>query len=64
MTEREKDREGKRERDQGRCGKNTFMERNTSHNLHLAPQEKNSDFQEAVSHLIVSEKEMKLEKDK
>lgn len=40
------------------------MKRNTFHNLHLAPQEKNSDFQEAVSHLIVSEKEMKLEKDK
>lgn len=45
-------------------GKNTFMKRKTFHNLHLAPQEKNSDFQEAVSHLIVSEKEMKLEKDK
>lgn len=63
MTEREKDREGKRKRDQGKCGKNT-VKRNTFHNLHLAPQEKNSDFQEAVSHLIVSEKEMKLEKDK
>ena len=44
--------------------KNTFMKRNTFHNLHLAPQEKNSDFQEAVSHLIISEKEMRLEKDK
>ena len=67
---RESDRDGERQGGKEEKGsrkvveKNTFMKRNTFHNLHLAPQEKNSDFQEAVSHLIIYEKEMRLGKDK
>ena len=45
-------------------GKNTLRKRIYFHNLRLSPQEKNSDFQEAVSHLIRSERELRLGKDK
>lgn len=40
------------------------MEKNYFHNLRLAPQEKNSDFQEAVLHLIISERKRRLIRDK
>lgn len=43
--------------------KNTFMKKYSSHNLHLSPQEKNSDFQEAVLHLIISERKMRFVRD-
>ena len=64
-SNRERQEEKKeRGKEQGQWWKKTFMKRNSFHNLHLAPQEKNSDFQEAVSRLIISEKEMRLEKEK
>lgn len=59
--ERERERERGREDD---SGKNTPMEKNYFHNLRLAPQEKNSDFQEAVLHLIISERKRRLIRDK
>lgn len=55
-----------RVRERGReegSGKNTFMEKNY-YNLRPAPLEKNSDFQEAVLHLIISERKMRLVRDK